>query len=746
MNIQDIPSRGIITYNHHDHLYRQKYPQITDEIYEKHIRVITSAFEETKKELQRTINPESNYDRQFYFLTGYAGNGKSVFVNLFKQEIEKENYYFEIINLIESPQQMSNKHKLIMSCIIDKIKKEDFSKMRDTFLYIQDNRSIFNKAFSTQQLNAIDRIAQENQILFEEKIQNEFDNETNTFDFTKVLTLYLFHRAQQFKNDTNLNSKKSYTFCFDNLDELALEYLTDNVWLDFENAVALLYDISDKIQCSFIRQKIYFVLVFREANFACRSAQTMERINNISGNKRFIYSTEGQKILEKRQQFTEKFGIKATDDLIGLLNIMRKEDRVNTIILPLLNYDFRIFSHSLFEILDPYKKFISLSEKESEKEYDSLSEFPFGRRGIIINAYINYLAHNGFLTRITKPPINSENYQILNGGHWNKKRLVLTVFSNLSFPTGYPEREKELREISPQPFNLLEAFGELKLFLTIEEFFSILQELTDMTKFYWAHLITIYNKEPINTDNKGYYFDFSKEKLLLSQSESRTLTEHETNYLKNIKITLNASAYIYLRHIFTHFEYISAYKVNYDLNIIKPLFQCTGITPRKREEEAGMVFEFQVRIEEVYKHVEIMCQNIREYYQKHFIDNGISGEEYIKSNYIFKGDANRNVSFFATRMLSTHLQYIEKFRHYVRKNYDTIVANANSFPELKNKFSTFDKTQNYFFEYIGKYIALMHEVKDPNIGQIPNRLFEKLELAKKNPEIVIEASDNKIEN
>ena len=744
----DISTKEVITYNHYDHLSVNKFPEITDEIYERDILVKTSTYEETKKTLQRVINSESNYDKQFFFLSGYAGNGKTAFVNWFKKEVESENFYFEIINLIESPQRMSNQSKLIKRCIIKKMMDEDRLKMKKTFLFIQTNREIFINAFNTQQLNTISTLAQSTE-MFKEEIKNKLDNDD--FDFTNILTLYLFHKVQQFKDEDSLKSKKSYTFCFDNLDELALEYLTENVWFEFSNTVAHLYDIADNIQCDFIRRKIYFILVFREANFACRSAQTMERIDNMSGRKRFIYSTEGQQILEKRKHFIKKHNVVTTNNVISdLVNIMCKEEKINTIILPLLNYDFRTFSNSLFDILDPDNKFIKLSESE----YDKLSDFPFGRRGIIINAYINYLAHKGFLYRITMP-IKKHKYKFKNGGHWNIARLVLTVFSNLSFPDGYPEREQELREIPPQPFDLLTAYNELKLFLNPDQFFSVLEELTDMTKFHWAHLITIYNNRPlINDANRGYSFDFSKEKLLLSQSENRNLSPHERNHLTNIKITLNASSYIYLRHIFTHFEFISAYKVNYDLEIIKPLFQCTGVTTRKKNieidnnetdsnkefiEETEVIFEFQKRIEEVYNHVEIMCFNVREYFQKNFIEQNISRKEYIQSNYVFKGDTNRKVLFFETRLLSTHIQYIEKFRHYVRTNYPTIIANASSYPVLKNKFNTIDKIDNYFFEYLEKYIILLSNAKDPHIGQVPDRLSQKLQQAKNKPEIIIEA-------
>ena len=46
--------------------------------------------------------------------------------------------------------------------------------MRDTFLFIQNNRGIFNKVFSTQQLDAIRRLAQENHIMFKENPEIDY--------------------------------------------------------------------------------------------------------------------------------------------------------------------------------------------------------------------------------------------------------------------------------------------------------------------------------------------------------------------------------------------------------------------------------------------------------------------------------------------------------------------------------------------------------------------------------------------
>ena len=64
------------------------------------IRVVPKEFEDEAEALKKVISSPDILER-FYILSGYSGNGKTTFLHWFKEKIEQENCYFEIINLID---------------------------------------------------------------------------------------------------------------------------------------------------------------------------------------------------------------------------------------------------------------------------------------------------------------------------------------------------------------------------------------------------------------------------------------------------------------------------------------------------------------------------------------------------------------------------------------------------------------------------------------------------------------------
>jgi len=187
------------------------------------VRIIPRDFQDERENLKRIINP--NFEKSFYILSGYSGNGKTTFVNWFKEQIEEENYYFEIINLIEKGNDNKNE-ALMSSCLKDKL--SDLLLDKKVLNRIADNRAYFSAtpiSFTREQLQGVN-IAVSN-AAFDKESANYL---LELFNFKQILILFLLHRVIQFVENDDLKGKESYTFCFDNLDELELEYLTPDMW------------------------------------------------------------------------------------------------------------------------------------------------------------------------------------------------------------------------------------------------------------------------------------------------------------------------------------------------------------------------------------------------------------------------------------------------------------------------------------------------------------------------------------
>jgi hypothetical protein len=217
----------------------------------------------------------------------------------------------------------------------------------------------------------------------------------------------------------------------------------------------------------------------------------------------------------------------------------------------------------------------------------------------------------------------------------------------------------------------------------------------------------------------------------------------DANYLsddlKKITISANASAYIYLRYILTHFEYIAAYKASNDDDSIydyEPLFLRTNLNYRT------LKWEFEETIKNVYSIVEAYYYRTGKFFEEIFVDKlKYTSAQYCASDsvYIFKGDYDskiKNKSYypmFMTRLLSTHIRYLDDFRIYINKYYDRILENKALAANFKNK----DAINSFILEYIEKYIALLDDIDDPAKGDIAIKLREKLAAAKLNVEVVV---------
>jgi len=740
--LSEITIQDILLYSPYDNRYRLKNKlSLTDF---RELRIIPTLYEDEKENLKRIIDPEGNFFQSFYILSGYSGNGKTTFLNWFKEQIEPENFKFEIIDLIDEGRGTKNDFSLLEECIREKIIHELTNKK--ILGLVAKHPEIFMRYFSREQLNSLINAFQELNI---DEVSIHYL--LIEYNFSQLLILFLLNNIINFLEDDNLNNCKSFTFCFDNLDELKFEYLTPRMWSEILDVSSKMTRIIQDLNWDFnFSKRIVFVLVFREANIACGTAQLAERISAIKTYKRFIYTNIGREIIERRLLKSAKYLNEEDIRLRAILSILHKEKFTDEVLLPLFNYDYRKLLEATIAVIRPEtsggKQYRLLSLLD--EEYNSIPGlYSFGKRGILFNSYIRYFAINNFLSKLAPPrEINK------NTSHCNKVRLILTIFSNLSFPNGFPIDKKELAEIKPNSFSLIQAYDACSEIVTINDFFKKINTLIDLNKSSWAHLITIYGKQPVR-DGETYWFDFSKEAALLKKFfDNEELTIDEDNYIQGISISLNASAYIYLRHLLTHFEYISAYKSKIYGELwysYKPLFQLTDIiidgTPK---------WEFQVKMNNVFMIVESYSSNTGNFFESTFINNlGYNKENYISSNYVFKGENkeknNQNdfprYALYMSRLITTHIEYIETFRHYITnegfKIIERKIAESNASLMQNLYLNSSDRINVFIFDSIDKYIKLLDSIKDPSMTSVVKGLQSSLDSARQDHRIWIQVQN-----
>jgi len=741
MNKKELSYRDALIYNPYDNNRR---PKSLDYLNFSDIRIIPQTYLDEKRNLTNIISPASNFSRQFYIISGYSGNGKTTFLYWFQEQIIKEGFWFEITNLIEQAHGIEDDFKLVQKSIIHKFKVTILKKVTLNFIF--EHKIIFRAFFSKE---LIARIADlKNDINYD--IYRSLDL-IEILEFNQLLLLYVLDKVLDFINNPEFKNTKSFTFCFDNLDELRFEYITPKMWESILDLSSNLRYIIQNTKISFDEKKITFILVFREANIACGIAALNDRLSPAIRGKRFIYTSIAKEIIERRMQLVDK-DLDEDDLRFKFLIESIINDRIlDFFILPLFNYDYRKLSEAIADCVQPEvigNKKYRIFDTDKDDYLSIPAQYNYLKRGILINMFIRYFAKENYLEKLA--PIR--NGWSKETPYCNKTRLLLTVFSNLSFPNGYPQSLKELAEIKPITFTLYSAYCECKMFVENPiEYFKILKTLIDLDKSSWAHLITVYGKQPIREFN-SYNFDFSLESVLFEKkNRNESLTETEEKYLNEFVITLNASAYAYLRHILTHFEYISGYKTKNSSSSyysLKPLILSTKSTVINKE----IAWEFQSQIINVYEIVELYVYNNSEFFKikNSGKDDKKSKIEYCTSKYVFRGDFNNHLelidefkfeklcSFYSSRLIATHIEYLDNFRQYItNEGFNKIEMELSRTDKASPSLNTRGKIHEFVLLYIEKYIGLLEFFGDPSMINIKDKLKNALTEAKNNNKLLV---------
>jgi len=757
MRPHNLTYQDILTYTPFDNKFNKGNAVSKDDFY-KFFFVAISEFEIEFKNLQLRITPAENQFKPLYVLTGYSGNGKTTFVNWFKEiitlskaefqklkksfEENKEyldllerienirnfnfSYKFEVLNLVQQASGFKHTKELIsetlyndlQSCFSNQIFFEKITKCQETrnlFLKLLNRNGKYDKANLWNRFNML---------------QINYDEETRYLvndTFIKILPFkiqMIFYVFGKLVLEKNLEKIESYTFCFDNLDELSIEYLTNQIWKDFLDIRDTLINIFQQSSYNIpFESKVVFLLVFREANLAVSNAQSFDRLEHSIFQNRFILSRSGRNILGKRLEIAENSKFEINSRVHDLNKVLIEDSYTDKVFLPLFNFDYRKMLNAVLELT-------SKDYKESERNlifnldykiYKSIKEISVhGARGILVNSFIRYLIYHDFLSEFASHSSikDHDNDEAL----CRSSRMILTAICSLSYPNGFPSDRDSLKELMPKQFTLLDLFGELtkldkisksKSVISLDDLFKWLNEFFLVDRSSWAHLISIYNKNvvEINSDN---VLDFTEEKLKIDLYS----VEGKEFFLKPldlIKIQLNASGYIYLRYLIIHFEYFSSLDFhNKPRKDCVPLFLATGLINNNRS------YLFEKTISLVINRIKNYLRSMTSFAVLHQIDL----EAYSRSNFSFQPSQSHLRQLYSSRIITANVRYIDEFRKFIMTSED--FAKKNEQHRLRHKtIKSIGDINHFLLDGLEELVLLLQNDKHNSAINKSYELFKK---------------------
>lgn len=663
----------------------------------------------------------SDNNKSFYFLKGFSGCGKTTFIRWFiKEVIDYKNndikaneivVYREYINLsFESDRESGH--------LTDKIKEiieENFKEYKSTFVFIEENFSKISNAFpgikDKESFISDITTASENNPFFKESLKKVID--------LPLRTLILICLLQ--KIITVLNENKICFFCIDNLDSLDFDYLIEDFWKDFFFSFNKLVDIQNSLGWDFdIKKKLKVLFVLREHNYNLIKANFNKHASDIlrplTHDVFNIVQPDLRSILEKRATYAISNGIDVNSNILKVIKLILEEDSYyrDKLYLPLFNYDLRKINQKIIEIatneslihfkfdFDIYKKLFNHKE----------SRLRNGARGIILHAFLKILF--GSEEKYPIDPIFDDGTEDTTStpAYCSYCRMLITVIYNLTCPNGkrFNRWLDNLHEITREHFTLDKLILALRVnnnpkesiipyknvFYWINKFYNIRNETI-------THMINISDK----TSFKNKSISYEDEVLESSTIDHEGLAESS---LGKISVRINPSGVVYLRYIIPHFEYFSMYKYwkGGDSDSVfsvrfKPLYLSTSFIASDNK------FEFEILLEDVLKLFEKKKRRNDKFLQENIMKmtNINSIEKFLSSKFAFHLK-DINSQLYSSRVITTHLRYIESFRKYLLddKTFNNYVLSCRKY---NHKCKSIIELNNFILEIQQKYVCLFFE-------------------------------------
>jgi hypothetical protein len=747
-NFNKLSFQDLLNYNP----YEKEFNFLNDGIEESdfdEIFVLIPEFEDEEAKLIKALDPYGNERRNIITLSGYSGNGKTTFLNWIKPRFEERGYYFKINNIIKEGVGHITSEELISKSMAKELIQQLQESDCTSFKAICGNEKIFFNEFDlnldTQRyLSGRINVYSQMQQIIESGNTKEFAAINRLIDSLPLKQVLIIYFLEYLIKNSNEN-RESCIFCFDNLDEIEFEYLTENFWTNFLDIKSLMISFcqSLKLKIDFTRH-VFFIFVFREATLQIRNAHFSDRLLQFIGKTRIILTGSARAIVKKRISTAEKYFEKSKLDssVYHLTKILATDVYTDKVLLPLFNFDYRTLNRTIHQILkdEESRKIVDIyisTKKEFEygeiENIDSYGEDDVlsGLRGAMLHLFISFLFDNRkFFEFASKNTIPTKTNQDTLDSEitCRPSRMLLTALCSLSYPDGLPRDHTNLMLIRPKEVGLLHLYNTIRRINAVSEvFFEWIGRLFDVHMGSWAHMVSIFNKEiKHGSDLK---IDFNDESLKLSflnlnQFKSNIDNSNIEKELNHIKICINASGYIYLSTIMVHYEYFVNLVMLINPNKkIKPLFQSIDFDYKEAK------YEFEVLMNLVYEYVSELKNKLDKSLENVIFKSGYELKSYVNSEFGFKRHNDTPKLLYSTRIITTHIQYLDAFRYFLCK--------SKSFTEIQDKLKKHEhfsfqarsneKINEILVAQIEKYVKLLKTgIKEDGTDQKVRAFEEKI--------------------
>jgi len=725
----------ILRYSPYDHNYDLRTVGYDERFFIDNFLVIPKSFEEELEEFRIALKRSTTDHKSYIILSGYSGCGKTTLLHYLSHTLNKEEgHLFSIVNLTKEAGYGNQGLDLLRTALEDEV-QSILENSIDTLKIVYANYARIRNFRPKEdprkeELRADLSIIISKSVFAEhEKQREDFLNEIRDFvgkiTVTELLVYYMLDKIIKFEKylkqkHTIINIEKDTTeslvICFDNMDELTLQSLTVDFWESYNAARTAIDNISARASL-FMKgacdRFLTIILTLRESNIALYSSQWDDRFDPKFLKRRLILDGDVAEIMEKRTNFIKEnehyFKADTSWQLRALIDIFNTDkDWVRSQVLPLFNFDYRKYFEFLPNLLkrDTGVKGI-INYDLTFDQYISIDTTNKTISRGVMYAYLIEFAFRTYFDRFIAKPEES----------CNKYRMLLTIMYNLAYPTGLPDNVRERNRKRPKRFTLKTLLETVNIF-TEDEILKMAVEFFPLEESSFAQWIMIYNSNLFKLANANLRYDEIKRK------KPQNLTPDEQDFLRLIEnsyVHFNASAFAYLRYIITHYEYYTylVRRTNVKLRVA-PLALLTKVIYIDISTENRNVpcFEFEHCINLVFNYVTKKKEAIEKYYTENFLASYPSETEYSKSYNAF-GENDQKKSFYITKLLFTHINYLDNFRYFIWYNnaFNNLLNNERVRPVENSKqvaiipVKTKDQIQDFLISTIERYVETCRRIK-----------------------------------
>lgn len=675
-----------------------------------------------EQRLIEILDPDEDNRKNLVTLSGYSGNGKTTFLNWIKPRFEARGYYFKINNIIKEGVGHITSEELISKSMASELIAQLQSSQCRSFKAICENQEIFFTAFD---IHIDTNRYEEKQINLYKELQKISESDVLNTDYAtlnrlvdslplkQILIIYFLEHLIK-NNDAG---RKRCIFCFDNLDEIEFEYLTEKFWETFLDIKSLMITFSQKLKLEIdFTKHVFFIFVFREATLQIRNAHFTDRFLSYIGKTRMILTGSARDIVKKRIAVAEKYfdDKKLQSMVFELTKILSQDIFTDKILLPLFNFDYRSLNRTIHQILkdENSRKIVDIyrrTKKEFEigetNDINLKDDILYGLRGSVLFLFISFLFDNKkFHEFAAKQVIVAKDIDDSEIGSMicRPSRMLLTAIFSLSYPNAIPKDHTNRMLIKPQQVGLLHLYNTIKDIPSVKDsFFIWLSKLFDVKMGSWAHMVSIFDKEISHGPDNNIDFTIEIGKILQLEKSTKNYPEVEKE-LNEIKVCINASGYIYLSIIMVHYEYF--------INVLnttgrnhKPLFQALDYNFKENK------FDFEIIMNDVFEYVKDLKKKLDDSLEHVILKRGYTFNEYVNSAFAFKRHENVPKMLYSTRIITTHIQYLDSFRFFIFKSraFEEMQAQVAGNPSLNFTMRSKEKINETVLAQIEKYVKLL---------------------------------------